>query len=78
MFDCLCRPAVLLSRTIACFALLLGVLTAGAAEAQDRRQNAPGAFDFYVLSLSWSPSYCAEAEERGGRGSRSQQCSGRP
>jgi ribonuclease T2 len=31
-----------------------------------------------VLSLSWSPSFCAEAEERGGRGSRSQQCSGRP
>ena len=24
----------------------------------DKRQNAPGQFDFYVLSLSWSPSYC--------------------
>ncbi|MGJ4941750.1 ribonuclease T2 family protein [Bradyrhizobium sp. HKCCYLS1011] len=47
------------------------------AQAQDRRQNAPGAFDFYVLSLSWSPSFCAEAEERG-NGGRSQQCSGRP
>ncbi|WP_315796108.1 ribonuclease T2 [Bradyrhizobium sp. SZCCHNRI3043] len=78
MFDCLRRPAVLLSITIACFALLVGVLAAGSAEAQDRRQNAPGAFDFYVLSLSWSPSYCAEADERGGRGSRSQQCGGRP
>jgi ribonuclease T2 len=78
MFDCLRRPAVLMSTTIACFALLLGALAVAPAEAQDRRQNAPGAFDFYVLSLSWSPSYCAEAEERGSRGSRSPQCSGRP
>ncbi|BAM92199.1 putative Ribonuclease T2 family protein [Bradyrhizobium oligotrophicum S58] len=77
MFDCLRRPARL-ATTIACFALLLGALAAAPVAAQDRRQNAPGAFDFYVLSLSWSPSFCAEAEERGGRGSRSQQCSGRP
>ena len=40
---------------------------AGDARAQDRRQNAPGAFDFYVLALSWSPSFCEEAAERGGR-----------
>ena len=62
-------------------ALLLSVLLMGVAGtpafAEDRRQNTPGAFDFYVLSLSWSPSYCAEAEERGTSG-RSQQCSGRP
>ena len=46
---------------------------------QDSRQNAPGEFDFYVLSLSWSPSFCAEAAERGNN-SRSQeiQCGGRP
>ena len=48
----------------------------GAAQAQDRRQNAPGEFDFYVLSLSWSPSFCEEAAERGGRSQI--QCSGRP
>ena len=49
------------------------------ASAQDRRQNAPGQFDFYVLSLSWSPSFCERPEERGG-GGRSQQiqCGGRP
>jgi ribonuclease T2 len=35
-----------------------------AALAQDARQNTPGQFDFYVLSLSWSPSFCAEAAER--------------
>src|SRR5436309_4612761 len=51
-------------------------LLAGAAKAQDKRQNAPGEFDFYVLSLSWSPSFCEEAAERGGRSQT--QCSGRP
>jgi ribonuclease T2 len=41
------------------------VLAAGLALAQDRRQNRPGQFDFYVLSLSWSPSFCDAAGERG-------------
>src|SRR4051812_37628088 len=49
---------------------------AGGAKAQDKRQNTPGEFDFYVLSLSWSPSFCEEAAERGGRSQT--QCSGRP
>src|ERR1700750_1242402 len=62
--------------------LALGMLAVAAlgtpGSAQDSRQNAPGEFDFYVLSLSWSPSFCQEAEERG-NGRRSQsQCSGRP
>ena len=49
------------------------------AKAQDKRQNAPGEFDFYVLSLSWSPSFCEEAAERGRGGGRSHiQCNGRP
>ena len=51
---------------------------AGTASAQDRRQNAPGEFDFYVLSLSWSPSYCEEAAERGGNGRSQQIQCGRP
>ena len=45
---------------IATIALGLG----GAAAAQDSRQNEPGKFDFYVLSLSWSPSYCDAIGER--------------
>jgi ribonuclease T2 len=60
------------------FAVML--ISAGTgAFAQDRRQNAPGDFDFYVLSLSWSPSFCEDAAERG-RSGRSQQaqCGGRP
>ena len=76
---------VLISRfLISRFFIYLGLLvfaslaTAGSVCAQDSRQNAPGEFDFYVLSLSWSPSFCEEAAERG-NGNRSQaQCGGRP
>jgi ribonuclease T2 len=60
------------------FAALLPGLSAPAA-AQDRRQNAAGEFDFYVLSLSWSPSFCDAASERGGPSKSQQiQCGGRP
>lgn len=59
--------------------LALTALTASPATAQDRRQNAPGEFDFYVLSLSWSPSFCEAAQERGGNNRSAQmQCGGRP
>ncbi len=54
------------------------IALAGTASAQDRRQNAPGEFDFYVLSLSWSPSFCEEASERGNEGRSQVQCGGRP
>jgi ribonuclease T2 len=54
------------------------VAGAGGASAQDRRQNAPGEFDFYVLSLSWSPSFCEEAAERGTEARSQAQCGGRP
>jgi ribonuclease T2 len=48
------------------------------AAAQDPRQNQAGQFDFYVLALSWSPSFCAAAvEHNGDRGSRLQ-CGTRP
>ncbi|WP_244612733.1 ribonuclease T2 [Methylobacterium symbioticum] len=46
-------------------ACLLGLLPA-AARAQDyggfSRSDRPGAFDFYVLALSWSPTYCETAD----------------
>ncbi len=45
---------------------------------QQRRsdQGIPGHFDFYVLSLSWSPSFC---ESSGGRTNNNEQCNrGRP
>jgi ribonuclease T2 len=48
-------------------AVALAVASAIPAAAQDR----PGDFDFYVLSLSWSPAYCAlEGDAEG-----SEQCS---
>ena len=43
---------------------LFGLVALGQATAQDARQNAPGEFDFYLLALSWSPSYCEQAGER--------------
>jgi ribonuclease T2 len=60
-------------------ALVLALaFAAGPASAQDSRQNAPGEFDYYVLSLSWSPSFCEEASERGNEGRSRAQCGERP
>lgn len=42
--------------------VLLALSLAGIATAQE--QGAPGRFDYYLLSLSWSPVYCAAADER--------------
>ena len=70
------------------FALVLGAAFFAAcsvATAQDARQNKPGEFDFYVLSLSWSPSYCDASAERPAPTSQTstpqrpdQQCAERP
>ncbi|HWT61564.1 MAG TPA: ribonuclease T, partial [Ochrobactrum sp.] len=46
------KLAALSAALIATFFAALPVM------AQDRGNNRPGDFDFYVLSLSWSPSYC--------------------
>src|SRR6476469_8140674 len=54
--------------------LALVVVSAGMACAPGRRQNAPGEFDFYVLALSWSPSFCEAAAERGNSGRSQVQC----
>ena len=59
--------------------MLAAIAAAGTAAAQDQRQNAPGEFDYYVLSLSWSPSFCEAAAERGSSGrSQQAQCGERP
>ena len=47
-----------MTRPVLRVALLALLLTPRAATARDPRQNMPGQFDFYVLSLSWSPSFC--------------------
>ena len=59
-------------------ALAALLLAPCAASAEDPRQNTPGQFDFYVLSLSWSPSFCAAAAERGQRARGNMQCGVRP
>src|ERR1700733_947299 len=61
------------------YVLLIAAIGAAAtASAQDRRQNTPGEFDFYVLSLSWSPSFCEGAAERRNSGRSPQaHCGGR-
>jgi ribonuclease T2 len=64
------------SAALAAF-IFVFVLTLQAAPAQDRRQNQAGQFDFYVLALSWSPSFCEAAQERG-RVASSEQCGERP
>src|SRR3977135_1614741 len=68
----------LISLGLLAAAALSGIVSAETAAAQDRRQNTPGEFDYYVLSLSWSPSFCEEAAERGTEGRSAAQCGGRP
>ena len=57
------------------FAAVASSLFVVAASAQDARQNEPGKFDFYVLALSWSPSFC---ESAGDRAQGQPQCGARP
>lgn len=49
----LARAALALAGAVAAAAALLGAAPAQA------RGDQPGVFDYYVLSLSWSPEYCA-------------------
>ena len=66
---------------LAAYAAILGGLFAmhGPSAAQDRRQGEPGQFDYYLLVLSWSPSFCADSAERDpARSARNPQCGPRP
>ena len=63
-------------RWLAGMAVAAAALVSQPAAAQDRRQDEPGQFDFYLMSLSWSPSYCAAAHEGGRSGGT--QCGARP
>jgi ribonuclease T2 len=56
-------PMSVLSRALPCLAALACLLATSGAGAFER--NKPGAFDYYVLVLSWMPSYCrGEGRER--------------
>ena len=64
---------------VALVALLsLAPLPATAQYGGAAHSGVPGQFDFYVLSLSWSPSFCAETAERYAGRSPSLQCGARP
>jgi ribonuclease T2 len=67
-------------RFVARAVVIAGFLSAtlSSAPAQDLRQNQPGQFDFYVLSLSWSPSFCAATAERYNGQPAGMQCGARP
>jgi ribonuclease T2 len=67
-------------KSVLCGGLVALVLTAAESQtpAQEARQNEAGQFDFYVLSLSWSPSFCAAVAERDGAHGATLQCGARP
>jgi ribonuclease T2 len=71
MIGIICRIA-----TFAVFFVAVALGSASAQEQQSQQRNQPGQFDFYVLSLSWSPSFCKDTEERGRQSN--EQCRGRP
>ena len=57
-------------RKFGAIALLAAAVAGVSAIAPSRADSIPGQFDFYVLSLSWSPSYCTLEGSRADR----QQC----
>lgn len=65
-------PRAALIRSRLALPILLAGLLAGCSEASRDSQSAP--FDFYVLALSWSPSYCAVE----GPDANRQQCEAQP
>jgi ribonuclease T2 len=72
--------SLVFTRLAAYAVLVCGLLALpGTSHAQDHRQNEPGKFDYYVLVLSWSPSFCADSAERDpARSARNPQCGPRP
>ena len=56
--------------------ILLSVPFASAQNSNDTKAGTPGRFDFYVLALSWSPSFCEK--QKPARRAKDPQCSGRP
>jgi ribonuclease T2 len=54
------------------------IAAAGPALAEGPGEDEAGQFEFYVLSLSWSPSFCAAAAERRNDRGPTMQCGTRP
>jgi ribonuclease T2 len=47
--------------TIRCMVVMLGLCVAAAAQRCGPVSGTPGAFDYYVLALSWAPGFCDTA-----------------
>ena len=70
-----------MTQRVFCLAAIAAFLASSvvSGSAQDRRQNEPGQFDFYVLSLSWSPSFCDAVTERSAdSAARQPECGDKP
>jgi ribonuclease T2 len=67
-------PGIALSRTLLITAVWLAVSSAAYAQGSAGCETCAGRFDFYVLSLSWSPSFCDAAADR----ARQPECGERP
>src|SRR6201997_325894 len=65
-------------KTFAAIAAAALALTAPASLTHGQEGSTPGEFDYYVLSLSWSPSFCEAAAERGRDRVPREQCGARP
>jgi len=63
----------MLQARIARLAIALAAIVLAGGQALAQRGEA-GVFDYYVLALSWSPTYCADAGDK----RKDPQCSGRP
>jgi len=60
------------SAAVLAFCIILAPATDVSSQERNRPRGQAGVFDFYVLSLSWSPTFCDS--QRGGR--NAQQCGG--
>src|SRR5690349_19561279 len=72
------RVSLLQAASLALITLATFAGIGSTASAQEERRGEPGKFDFYVLALSWSPSYCEAAKERAPDRTPQQQCTARP
>lgn len=61
----MCRNVFGLFFSLYLLAALRGLGWAQGSSADMRQTGQGGGFDFYVLALSWAPSFCAAASERG-------------
>ena len=65
-------------RSMAALGAAMLVFAASTGPAPGQERSAPGEFDFYVLALSWSPSFCEATAERSPDRVPREQCGERP